>query len=1321
MKNILYTLMLVFPLLVLGQSTDQNYVKSTTYKQATQITTGIPATDKIEKIVYYDGLGRPLQTIAHRSGGNGKDIINHLEYDTMGRLSKTYLPYVENNATGTISLAYRTNALPETNSFYQTNYATDIDATPNPFSEIEYDVSPLNRVLQQAAPGKDWKLNSGNTIKFDYQTNNALDLIKYYEVSFANGNIEKPQLILNGTYPINTLYKNIIKDENWTTSDGLNKTTEEFNDKSGNIILKRTYEGGQKHDTQYVYDVYGNLTYVLSPEAENINFVDVGYPSFTQNVTNNIVIGAGLVFNPDPIGVYGYTGSVILSLSNSNQLNIAVDLTFQTENYILKMGDIVQAAEALPDVSIGGNLTRTYKISSGYLNLSRKRQAPFPAGSSLVENYTITLPPNMQLDTEVLNNYCYQYKYDKDSRLIAKKIPGKQWESIVYDKLDRPVLIQDENLKNQGKWMFTTYESFNRVAYTGLYTSDLSRHEIQNELDNQTVFNENKLNGLQSNLVIEYTNNVYPTDINNIELLTVNFYDDYNFGGFGITPITGSVLGAQITNNVKGLNTGSKIKVLETNNWIYTISQYDEKARLIYNVSKNEYLNTYETLKNQYDFIGNLIKSEGFHTDCPPGTPCPIGNYTSITTINDFTYDHQNRLLTHIQKTGGNTPELIASNVYDDLGTLITKKVGNTLVQPLQNVNYKYNIRGWLKEINDPNSLGDDLFAFKLNYNDVEGALATTTDKLYNGNIAQTIWKSATDNVKRSYAYSYDDLNRLKSAFSKKDATLSSNMGFNVNDVIYDRNGNITDLKRFDLTTVIDELHYDYEGNQLGKVTDNSANIEGFKDGTNTGDDYDYDVNGNITEDKNKNITEITYNHLNLPVKITFGDNNPSVSGAGVVEYTYDAFGSKLKKFTKVAAYSAGSNTFYSGDYIYKQDPGQAYKSIVFINQPEGYKEEYSVTVTTGTFPFTFTSVQKRYRYVYQYKDHLGNIRLSYADDNADGVILNEIRQNKAYYPFGLKHKGYNNVITGREHPYGYNGKEEMDDLNLGMMDYGARFYDPAVGRWFTPDALAEQYYSDTTYGYGLENPIIYIDPDGNEVEMCCQELKGFLVGMADNTFGTNMRGSWKTSNPAAFASGVNAADVTSVAAGSFMMMHGTHTGAAGGMLLAGSLELTAASGGLAIEVTGPGAAIGGTMMASGAIEATWGSQLATNGAKNLGNGSSKGSSASKKTEKASDLPTTKTNSPEWNKASSDLTNLLKEKKNVRVGTLKDAKSLLKDSRGNMNRYKQYVKDKGVTYKKGYEVHNQKNARELGAGNDLPHLKWKDGKSGGHIYYNKQN
>ena len=122
--------------------------------------------------------------------------------------------------------------------------------------------------------------------------------------------------------------------------------------------------------------------------------------------------------------------------------------------------------------------------------------------------------------------------------------------------------------------------------------------------------------------------------------------------------------------------------------------------------------------------------------------------------------------------------------------------------------------------------------------------------------------------------------------------------------------------------------------------------------------------------------------------------------------------------------------------------------------------------------------------YIYQYKDHLQNVRLSYSDSNNDGSInpANEIREENSYYPFGLKMKGFNNVVTGRDHKYGYGNKEEQLELGLDWIDITARNYDPALGRWMNIDPLADAkgQIHNTPYGYAMNNPIHYTDPDGN-------------------------------------------------------------------------------------------------------------------------------------------------------------------------------------------------------------------------------------------------
>ncbi len=104
-----------------------------------------------------------------------------------------------------------------------------------------------------------------------------------------------------------------------------------------------------------------------------------------------------------------------------------------------------------------------------------------------------------------------------------------------------------------------------------------------------------------------------------------------------------------------------------------------------------------------------------------------------------------------------------------------------------------------------------------------------------------------------------------------------------------------------------------------------------------------------------------------------------------------------------------------------------------------------------------------------------------YADLNGNGVIdpATEIIEENNYYPFGLKHKGYNELL-GEGYKYKYNGKELQDELGLNMYDYGARNYDPALGRWNRIDNKAEIYYALTPYNYAGNTPVQAIDVDGN-------------------------------------------------------------------------------------------------------------------------------------------------------------------------------------------------------------------------------------------------
>ena len=347
--------------------------------------------------------------------------------------------------------------------------------------------------------------------------------------------------------------------------------------------------------------------------------------------------------------------------------------------------------------------------------------------------------------------------------------------------------------------------------------------------------------------------------------------------------------------------------------------------------------------------------------------------------------------------------------------------------------------------------------------------LGGTIKPLYNGNIAETFWKTDSDNVIRNYGYQYDNLNRLTASIYQRNGFETHSYDETLN---YDKNGNIKWLNRNGyvdnpapgMTYSIDQLTYTYKpnSNRLDVVHDNSNSVNGFRDGNFNGTDYQYDDNGNMIIDRNKGIQTISYNHLNLPVEITFSND-------GKISYLYNALGSKIKK--SVTMPSQVETTDYLGGFQYKNEVLQYFPTA------EGY-----VNVTDGTF----------FNYVYNYTDHLGNIRLSYTQSGTELKILEE----NHYYPFGLKHNNYNTdkvqfkksefgtsaVLQFAErnnNQYKYNGKEYQDELGLNWYDYQARNYDSALGRWMNIDPLAEMSRRFSPYTYALNNPVYFIDPDG--------------------------------------------------------------------------------------------------------------------------------------------------------------------------------------------------------------------------------------------------
>ncbi|MDN3588091.1 DUF6443 domain-containing protein [Pedobacter aquatilis] len=845
-------------------SSTQNYILTRTYKLAGvnygNFNSIASVCDVNQKIQYIDGLGRPVQTIDVQGSPLGNDIIQPVSYDGFGREKFKFLPYTEAGNNG----AFRTNALTGGQSYFYLN-ASNIAHTLYPFTETGFEASPLNRVLQQGAAGLDWQISSGHTIKTDYATN--ISGIRRWNLT-SNG-----ASAINSFYAIGKLLKTITKDENWKASDFKARTTEEFKDLEGRVILKRVWETDSKSlSTYYVYDDLGNLRYVLPPAVN--------------------------------------------------------------------------------------------------------------------ENGTASLDHFSETD-QSFDFYIYGYHYDNSNRVIEKKIPGKGWEEMIYNPNDQVVFTQDAIQRQRSERAFVKYDALGRVAMTGIEIGHTgTRADVQGTVNSLSVYWDTRDNGTGN--LHGYNNVSAPAYLPNLQPQIINYYDNYDIPGLPFNYISA------YSTKTKGLLTATKVKVLGTNDFLWTVNYYDNDGRIAKSYTQH-YLSgsinndNYDETSNTWSFAGELTASSRIHHTA-------AGN----TVIDSrFGYDHLGRKIASWENINNQGEVALSKSDYNEIGQLIKKnlhsKDGSAF---LQYSDFAYNERGWLK------SAVSNQFSMQLDYQE-------NGSQMFNGNISKQSWSPNTNLSTPNYlsSYSYDKLNRLNSAVSS---------GLTMHEFLtYDEMGNIKTLKRDNGNANL----YHYNGNRLW-YAENVTN------------GYVYDANGNAVVDGRTGY-HFSYNHLNLP---------QSVSNGVSLTYTYDASGNKLRKS------SVSGTVNYINGIQYKAD-----NSIDFIQTEEG------VARNNGGI----------YSYEYDLKDHLGNTRASFYKNPSSQQL--EVMQRDDYYAFGLRKSG---IPNSNNNKYLYNGKELQEEL--GQYDYGARFYDPVIGRWTTIDPLVELNQENTSpYIYVLNNPILLTDPDG--------------------------------------------------------------------------------------------------------------------------------------------------------------------------------------------------------------------------------------------------
>ena len=461
-----------------------------------------------------------------------------------------------------------------------------------------------------------------------------------------------------------------------------------------------------------------------------------------------------------------------------------------------------------------------------------------------------------------------------------------------------------------------------------------------------------------------------------------------------------------------------------------------------------------------YDIYGNVIQTRSENA---------LGGISSISAETDFQgnvlaesethvmiddsasvltrtheYDRAGRLVQTVTDLDG--VEVVTRNSYDPVGrlemTVVTSgEVSDTTLR-------SYNVRGW------QTSVENDHWSAVMRYNNPVHSDSTAS---FTGNISE--WEWSRENETNAYSLSYDALSRITDSRLLRNGTPVD--ALSESGISYDSNGNILSLTRTgEDGSAVNDLTYHYDGNRLECLVDNGE-LSG---------NYAYDADGNMTFDGRTGMS-LTWNDLGLVKKVSLNDTD-------LVNYSYLADG------TKVSALDGdGDGLLYMGSLIYRKTGSNiSLESAGFAG---------GRFVARETSPGVSSMVP-----MIHVTDHLGSVRAV-----VDGVS-GEVVETNDYYPFGSRWITTAG-LTDQTNRFRYNSKEEQFRFGTPYIDYGARQYDPILGRWFAQDPLSEKYYSISPYAFCANNPVKYLDPDGEIIETAL-DVASIAVGVG--SFVKNLR-----------------------------------------------------------------------------------------------------------------------------------------------------------------------------------------------------------------------
>ncbi|MCR8562013.1 hypothetical protein KXD93_30440, partial [Mucilaginibacter sp. BJC16-A38] len=486
---------------------------------------------------------------------------------------------------------------------------------------------------------------------------------------------------------------------------------------------------------------------------------------------------------------------------------------------------------------------------------------PLKATAALAANsYSLTTVP--------LSNLVFNYTYDDHGRVVTKTVPAGGTMYIVYDPLNRPVLMQDANMRANNKWNYIKYDVKGRPISQGIYTdaTHTTLTAMQTYVAGLSYATWYESRNATATSGGYYTNVTFPTTGAPLAWayfddydLDQNGADDYSYATQGDLTGEGSATAAKLRGVPTMISTTTMGNGITAGLWLTTATFYDKRGNPIQVRSKNHLytgsaaFSDTKTVAVSFAGVPTAAKVEKI-----------TGASTSVKVYTYLSYDHMYRLTGISQKYNTGTQQVVAAYSYNEIGQIIKKGVGyaGSAGAWLQNIDMRYNIRGQLLTINNSTLTNDmttaktngdtnDVFGMQLFYDQAADGSIGNVQK-YNGKLTALKWMSVDNfgakSKERNYKFAYDDVDRYTAEnYAERTTAGTGNFTVNANGfdefgITYDAAGNITALKRNSSTmgntgafTAIDNLTYTYSTtnpNQLASVADATGNTSGFIGGT---------------------------------------------------------------------------------------------------------------------------------------------------------------------------------------------------------------------------------------------------------------------------------------------------------------------------------------------------------------------------------------------------------------------------------------------------------------------------------------------------------